>query len=158
MPAGVPSGSSADLKRGAGALKRLKKRIDGVIKELDESPGAQHKVAAARKMTRRSLSGDNLEFLEADGLFQKYNEVHDTLTALSKALREQIDGIGIAVKIADHGFDSLEEDEKRRYERIQARADELMRGVDPKAEPKDSPKGEGKGESKAGNDGDRGGL
>ena len=138
----VPSGSTADLQRGAGALKRLKKRIDGVIKELDESPGSQHKVDSAQRITRKSLSGDNLEFLEADDLFRKYHEVHATLTDLSRTLREQIDGLGLAVRVADHGFDSLEEDEKERYMSIQRKAREQQA-------PGDGP---------AGNAGDRGGY
>ncbi|MBO8193798.1 hypothetical protein ITI46_19340 [Streptomyces oryzae] len=113
--------SKPDLERRVEALKKLKKRIDGVITQLDGSPGAKHKVDAKR-LTRRALSGEGALFFEADDLFTKYNEVHDTLTSLSKSLRDQIDAMSIAVKIADGKFDQLEDEEKRRFWEIYARA------------------------------------
>ncbi|MFE0873928.1 hypothetical protein ACFW4X_03420 [Streptomyces smyrnaeus] len=116
--------SKADLKRRAEALKKLKKRIDGVIEELDTSPAAKHKISC-RRVTRRSLGGQHFPFAEADDLFAKYSEVHDTLTTLSQSLRDQIDAMSIAVKFADGGLDEVEEDERRRFWEIQTRTQAL---------------------------------
>ncbi|NGO71629.1 hypothetical protein [Streptomyces boncukensis] len=137
----LPEGaSSSDLERGAGALKSLKKRIDGVLEQLDKSAGGKARVSA-RRVPRGSFSGQNVAFSEADDLFRKYNEVHATLTALSQALSAQIDGVGLAVKAADRGYDALEADEQRRYATLQRRTEELMRRV------KDKGKSEGKTDS-----------
>jgi len=114
--------SKGDLERRVGALKKLKKRIDAVISDLDTSPAAKHKISC-RRVTRRSLGGQDVPFTEADDLFTKYTEVHDTLTLLSTTLRDQIDATGIAIKGADQGFDTLEEDEKRRFWQIQTRVE-----------------------------------
>ncbi|MBQ1123512.1 hypothetical protein ACH4RA_08045 [Streptomyces smyrnaeus] len=129
MPPPVPSSGKVsssspkgDLERRAEALKKLKKRIDGVISELDTSPAAKHKVSC-RRVTRKSLSGESIPYTEADDLFAKYSEVHETLTLLSSNLRDQIDATGIAIKGADRGFDNLEEDEKRLFWQIQARVE-----------------------------------
>ncbi|MFE9336968.1 hypothetical protein [Streptomyces sp. NPDC007063] len=116
-----PSQGGQELERRAEALKKLKKRIDGVIAELDTSPAAKHKVSS-RRVTRKSLSGESIHYVEADDLFAKCSEVHETLTLLSSTLRDQIDATGIAIKGCDQGFDALEEDEKRRFWQIQAQA------------------------------------
>ncbi|MBO8189654.1 hypothetical protein [Streptomyces spirodelae] len=120
------SSSKGDLERRAEALKKLKTRIDGVISELDTSPAAKHQVSC-RRVTRKSLSGESIPYSEADDLFTKYAEVHETLTLLSSTLRDQIDATGIAIKGADKGFDALEEEEKRRFWQIQARVEAAER-------------------------------
>ncbi|MFI7242552.1 hypothetical protein [Streptomyces qinglanensis] len=112
------------LKRRAEALKKLKKSIDGVITGLDTSSAAKHKIASKR-VSRTSLSGHNIPFAEADDLFSKYSEVHETLTTLSQSLRDQIDAMSIAVKFADGGLDAVEDDERRRFWEIQARTEWL---------------------------------
>ncbi|MGI5348469.1 hypothetical protein ACQEU8_09770 [Streptomyces sp. CA-250714] len=114
LPAKSSPHSKGDLERRVEALKKLKKRIDGVITQLDGSPGAKQNIAAKR-LTRNALSGAGALFFEADDLFTKYNEVHDTLTTLSQNLRDQIDAMSIAVKFADGGFDAVEDEEKRRF-------------------------------------------
>lgn len=120
VKASSPTQGGQDLERRAEALKKLKKRIDGVIAELDTSPAAKHKVSS-RRVTRKSLSGESIHYVEADDLFAKCGEVHETLTLLSSTLRDQIDATGIAIKGCDQGFDALDEEEKRRFWRIQAR-------------------------------------
>jgi hypothetical protein len=117
--------SGPDLKRRAEALKKLKKRIDGVIKDLDGSAAAKHK--SAKRATRASFSGDATLFFEAEDLFNKYTEVHDTLARLSQSLRDQIDAMSIAVKYADGGLDAIEEDERHRFWKIQADSEELAK-------------------------------
>ncbi|MEW2222430.1 hypothetical protein AB0939_24540 [Streptomyces sp. NPDC006990] len=141
------SSGEGELERRAEALKKLKKRIDGVIAELDTSPAAKHKVSS-RRVTRKSLSGESIRYVEADDLFAKYGEVHDTLTLLSSTLRDQIDATGIAIKGADQGFDTLDEDEKRRFWQIQARAqaaEEKLKHPDGEASRKDGHKGDAGG-------------
>ncbi|MEU7317677.1 hypothetical protein [Streptomyces sp. NPDC007083] len=141
-----PNGDG-ELERRAEALKKLKKRIDAVIAELDTSPAAKHKVSR-RRVTRKSLSGESIRYVEADDLFAKYGEVHDTLTLLSSTLRDQIDATGIAIDGADRGFDKLDEDEKRRFWQIQARveaAEKKLKHPDGEASRKDRHKGDADG-------------
>ncbi|WP_211273052.1 hypothetical protein, partial [Streptomyces albus] len=126
LPGGAPTPSKADLKRGAEALKILKKRIDGAITKLDNSAAAKHAISA-RRVTRKSFSGENTLFFEADDLYAKFTEVHDTLTQLSQTLRDQIDAIGIAVKGADGNFDAVDAAERRRFWQIQARTEALTK-------------------------------
>ncbi|KPC90106.1 hypothetical protein ADL27_37615 [Streptomyces sp. NRRL F-6602] len=132
MPGGAPTPSKADLKRGAEALKILKKRIDGAITKLDNSAAAKHAISA-RRVTRKSFSGENTLFFEADDLYTKFTEVHDTLTQLSQTLRDQIDAIGIAVKGADGNFDAVDAAERRRFWQIQARTEALTKKTKPPA-------------------------
>jgi hypothetical protein len=45
---------------------------------------------------------------------------------LSKVLHLQIEAIGIAVRGAQHGFDNLEEDQRRRFWQIQVQIRDLQ--------------------------------
>ena len=119
----APAPSTKNLKRGAEALKKFKKRVDTILSELEESPASKSKVADQR-ITRGSLSAGNAAFAEADGLFGEYNRVHTELTTLSQTLSDQIEAMGIAVHGADVGFNNLEEDVRRRFWAIQTRTHE----------------------------------
>lgn len=127
-PKSRPQGVKPDLERRAEALKILKKRIDGALKNMDSSSAAQHNLSAKR-IQRTSFSGQGSPFAEADDLFTKFTEVHDTLVLLSRTLRDQIDATSIAVKVADGGFDAIDEEEKRRYWEISRRAEVLEEQV-----------------------------
>ncbi|MGW5178130.1 hypothetical protein ACWERY_27825 [Streptomyces sp. NPDC004082] len=110
-------GGSVALKRGLGALKDFRKRVDAVLDQLEGSAGDPANVGAQR-ISRASFSGAG-KFDEAAGLYAQYHRVHERLTALSKTLNLQIEALGIAVHGADVGFDTLEEDVRRRFWEIQ---------------------------------------
>ena len=116
------NGGSKDLKRGAEALKTFKKRVDGVLQDLEDSKASRSKVSEQR-VSRASFGGSG-GFAEADGLYTQYNRVHKELTELSQTLKDQIEAMQIAVHGADVGFDNLEEDVRRRFWAIQQRTAE----------------------------------
>ncbi|MGW7520348.1 hypothetical protein ACWGJ2_32685 [Streptomyces sp. NPDC054796] len=105
------------------SLLTFKKRIDGILKDLENSPAAKNAVAG-QQIPRSSLSGGATPFEEADGLFRKYNEVHEALTSLSQTLGDQIEAVGIAVHGAHVGFGNLDDDVRRRFWEIQTRTHE----------------------------------
>lgn len=112
------AGASADLRRGAEALKIFKKRVDAILDNFESSPGyATH--VANQTIARTAFSGLG-DFGEADHLSTQYNRVHERLTSLSKSLAHQIEALGIAVHGADVGFDNLEEDLRHRFWQLQA--------------------------------------
>lgn len=116
--AGLPSGS--DLKKGLGALKTFRQRIDTLLTEFEASAGGSSKVGAHR-LSRGSFSGAGSAFPAADGLYSQYDQVHERLTSLSKMLGDQIDAMGIAVRAVDGDFDNLDEDLRQRFWSIQTR-------------------------------------
>lgn len=144
----APATSSKDLRRGAEALSKFKKRVDTILGDLEESPASKSKVADQR-ITRGSLSAGNAAFAEADGLFTQYNRVHAELTTLSQTLSDQIEAMGIAVHGADVGFDKLEEDVRRRFWEIQTRTHERAEEAKRSAEAKDGHHEKPAGDKKA---------
>ncbi|MPY40500.1 hypothetical protein FNH04_11460 [Streptomyces phyllanthi] len=119
----------ADLRRGLEALKTFKKRVDGVLANLEGSPASSTKVGE-HQLSRASFSGQGTDFAEASGLFAQYNRVHDRLTSLSKSLGLHIESLGIAVHGADIGFDNLEEEQRRRFWEIQTQIDREYRDAE----------------------------
>jgi hypothetical protein len=99
-------------------LKDFKKRVDGILGELESSPAAPAKVGQ-QEVDRASFGGN---FAEADGIYAEYNRVHTHLTGLSKVLGAQIEAMRIAVHGADVGFGNLEDDLKRRFWQLQGQA------------------------------------
>ncbi|WP_208881553.1 hypothetical protein [Streptomyces armeniacus] len=118
MYGGVPT---KDLKVQAGDLQTFKTRVDNIITELETSAAGKGKMSE-QVIPRTSFGAGGLN--EADSLSTQYNRVHTLLTTLSQTLRDQIEAMGIAVQGAKNGFDSLEDDVKRRFWEIQTRAHE----------------------------------
>jgi hypothetical protein len=113
------AGASADLRRGAEALKSFKKKVDAVLDSFESSPGnAKH--VANQTISRGAFSGSG-SFGEAEDLYLQYHTVHERLTTLSKSLADQIEAMGIAVHGADVGFDNLDEDLRHRFWQLQAK-------------------------------------
>ncbi|MER7413466.1 MULTISPECIES: hypothetical protein [Streptomyces] len=113
-----------DLEKGAEELRKFKRKVDAILRDLEDSPAAT-KAVAWQEITRTSLSGLGVDFKEADSLYKAYTMVHTELLTLSRTVGEQIEAIGIAVHAADIGFDNLEVDQQRRFWDIQQRAQEL---------------------------------
>ncbi|MBT2450690.1 hypothetical protein J7F03_27190 [Streptomyces sp. ISL-43] len=102
------------------SLTEYKKRVDGLLSKLNESPASDKKLADGT-LPENSL-GEG--FPEAKRLFTAYTNVHTRLLTLSKGLADQIEGLGIAIQTAGRGFGDVDEETKRRMVAIseQARA------------------------------------
>jgi hypothetical protein len=114
---------ASDLRRGAGALKTFKKRVDGILDKLDGSPGSAKHIAR-QEISHSSLKGAG-EFFEADFFYARYTDVHENLKRLSRTLGLQIEAMGIAVYAADIGYDNLEDDLRRRFYALQSQISKL---------------------------------
>lgn len=114
---GVSASTAADLKVGAGVLLTFKQRIDKLLEEFEGSAGSATKVGEHR-ISRASLKGVG-QFPEADALFTNYEHVHEQLIRLSKSLGMQIEAMGIATQGAQNGFNTLDEEQRRRFHDIQ---------------------------------------
>ncbi|MFJ3807529.1 hypothetical protein ACIPWE_14385 [Streptomyces sp. NPDC090073] len=111
--------SAANLEASGDALKKFVKRVDGVLQNLEKSPGAPTRLHD-QSIRQGALSSTGGTFHEADALHKTFNAVHERLTDLSKTLHLQIEALGIAVLGAKGTFDNLEEDQRRRFWEIQA--------------------------------------
>ncbi|MCT2594698.1 hypothetical protein LHJ74_33110 [Streptomyces sp. N2-109] len=118
MYGGVPD---KDLEVEAESLKTFKTRVDSVLTELETSAASKGKVSAEGGVHRAAFGGN---FNEADALFKQYNRVHTLLTTLSQTLNDQIEAMGIAVLGSKNDFETLDDDQKRRFWEIQARSEE----------------------------------
>ncbi|GGV33011.1 hypothetical protein GCM10010293_34980 [Streptomyces griseoflavus] len=102
------------------AMAGFKKRVDNLLRELDESEAAPSKVGQDR-LKRAQLGA--AEFQEAQFLYDSYAIVHDELEKLSKALGAQIEGMGLAVQASRVGYENLDADIKARMKAVNAEAE-----------------------------------
>ncbi|MGW8064366.1 hypothetical protein ACVV2G_19345 [Streptomyces ziwulingensis] len=137
MVGGVSAARAANLEVTGEALSAFVKRVDGVLSGLEASPGNPTRVGA-QTIRPGSLAGNPSAFPEAHDLYLRYNQVHEKLTSLSKALHLQIEAIGIAVRGAHVGFDNLEEEQRRRFWAIQTQ----IKGVQDAADDKQRTRGD----------------
>lgn len=100
------------------SLSDYKKRVDGLLLKLVESPASDKKLADGTLPAASLGEG----FDEAKRLFTAYTNVHTQLLALSKGLADQIEGLGIAIQTAGKGFGDVDEDTKRRMIAISEQA------------------------------------
>lgn len=114
----IDGASSADLYKGAEALRTFKSKIDSVLKNFHGS-AAGHVKLSEQTITRAAFSGQSVSFPPADDLHRHYSTVHERLMSLSKMLSLQIEAMGIAAHGADIGFDNLDEEQRQRYWQIQ---------------------------------------
>lgn len=119
MMGSVSASRAANLEASGEALSTFVKRIDAVVHDLEGSAGSPAKVGAQTIKLSSLSGGSESVFPEAHALHRQYHGVHADLTSLSKVLHLQIEAIGIAVRGAEHGFDHLEEDQRRRFWDIQ---------------------------------------
>ncbi|MGW4348836.1 hypothetical protein ACWEL8_27720 [Streptomyces sp. NPDC004690] len=119
MVGGASQARGVDLEASGEALKDFVNRVDAVLRDLESSAGSPTKVGAQTiRLSSLTAAGESV-FPEAHDLYTNYHAVHEELTTLSKALHLQIEAIGIAVQGASHGFQKLEEDQRRRFWEIQ---------------------------------------
>ncbi|MET7296784.1 hypothetical protein ABZS79_32605 [Streptomyces griseoloalbus] len=114
------------------AMKSFKKRVDELLRELDESEAAPTRVGQDR-LSRAQLG--SADFKEAQFLYDSYAIVHDELENLSKALGAQIEGMGLAVHASRVGYENLDSDIKARMKAVNAEAEKYyVVGRDPYVE------------------------
>lgn len=114
------------------AMAGFKKRVDDLLRELDDSEAAPTKVGKDR--IERSQLG-SAEFMEAQFLYDSYAIVHDELEKLSKALGAQIEGMGLAVQASRVGYENLDADIKARMKAVNAEVEKYYAAErDPYAE------------------------
>ncbi|MFF9818351.1 hypothetical protein [Streptomyces sp. NPDC014006] len=111
------------------ALKDFKRRVDALLRELDESEAASGKVGEDR-LPRAHLG--SADFKEAQFLYDSYTIVHDELENLSKALSTQLEGMGLAVHASRVGYANLDDAIKARMRAINAEAEKYY---DPDRDP-----------------------
>ncbi|GAA5052026.1 hypothetical protein [Streptomyces similanensis] len=126
MVGGVSTTRAANLEASGEALDQFVKRVDAVLRDLEGSAGNPKRVSA-QTIRLGSLANGSGGFPEAHDLYDQYHDVHARLTSLSKTLHLQIEAIGIAVQGAQRGFNSLEEEQRRRFWEIQTE----IRGLQP---------------------------
>ncbi|MFF9311733.1 hypothetical protein ACF1BS_12545 [Streptomyces sp. NPDC014748] len=127
MVGGASQARATDLEASGEALKDFVNRVDAVLRDLESSAGSPTKVGAQTiRLSSLTAAGESV-FPEAHDLYTNYHAVHEELTTLSKALHLQIEAIGIAVQGASHGFQNLEEDQRRRFWEIQTEIDKIQR-------------------------------
>ncbi|MFI9252854.1 hypothetical protein [Streptomyces sp. NPDC053069] len=117
-------GSAANLEVSGDALTQFVNTVDSVLAELEKSPGNPARVGD-QTIQRTSLRSGSAAFHEADALYGTFNEVHQALTNLSKALHLQIEAIGIAVQGARGTFNEVEEEQRRRFYEIKTELEHL---------------------------------
>ncbi|MDL5204133.1 hypothetical protein [Streptomyces sp. ALI-76-A] len=132
MVGGVSATRAANLEASDEALKAFVDRVDAVLRDLESSAGNPTKVGAQTIKATSLSSGQEGVFPEATGLYAQYQRVHRELTSLSKSLHLQIEAIGIAVQGARHGFNNLEEEQRRRFWEIQTEVTKIQGAKDGK--------------------------
>ncbi|MEU8971539.1 hypothetical protein AB0D11_20100 [Streptomyces monashensis] len=132
MVGGVSATRAANLEASGEALDVFVKRVDSVLKTLEESAGNPTKVEAQKIRAQSLTSGGVAAFPEAHGLYSQYDRVHNELTTLSRNLHLQIEAIGIAVQGARVGFDNLEEEQRQRFWAIQEHIQDVQDAKDDK--------------------------
>lgn len=115
---GVNPAMALDIQHSA--MAGFKKRVDELLRELDDSEAAPAKVGRDR-LPRAELGSP--EFKEAQFLYDSYAIVHDELEKLSKALGAQIEGMGLAVQASRVGYENLDADIKARMKAVNAEAE-----------------------------------
>ena len=115
-------GDSVDLRRGIGALSKLKGGFDKALKTLEGSSGGTSGLGQ-HSLERSSFSGTDIPFAEASGLHQQYQDVHDRIMGMSKSLGLQIEAMTLAMQTADGTYDGTEEDARRRFWEIKSHLD-----------------------------------
>ncbi|MEU5435609.1 hypothetical protein AB0G73_19825 [Streptomyces sp. NPDC020719] len=113
--AGAAVVAAADLAREAESMMTFKKRVDGLLTELNESEASSTKIGADR-LAKSELGPD--DFKESAFLYGAYEVVHERIGQLSKALSMQIEGLCIAVLAAENGYDGVDADVRDRMRAI----------------------------------------
>ncbi|MGW7362988.1 hypothetical protein ACWGI8_06045 [Streptomyces sp. NPDC054841] len=116
-----PSGDGKkDLEVEGVTLQSFRSRMEVLLSELEKSP-AEHRKLGDNKITADSYGQG---FGAADALSKAYEQVRAKLEELSRTFGETIEGMGIAVHVAEKGYTGVDLEERERFQQIQKRAQE----------------------------------
>ncbi|MCT2591272.1 hypothetical protein LHJ74_15385 [Streptomyces sp. N2-109] len=135
---GLPAPSPGQLLAGLESMRGFKKRVDGLLDELDGSDAQPVRIAD----DRITPAGLGTGFGEASTLHHSYTLIHEQLTELSRILSGQISALSTALTGARSGYEGVDLDTRDQMWAIQA---ESERHYDPKHDPYAKEQGTGKG-------------
>ncbi|MFC0845776.1 MULTISPECIES: hypothetical protein [Streptomyces] len=150
-------GGKPDLGVDGVSLADFKGRMEELLRSLDKSPARHTKIADQRVQPEAYGKG----FAAADELHKAYDKVRTNLERLTKIFGEQIEGMGIAVHIADKGYGGIDVDEAHRYQAIRKETEKYYETPAAGTKPADQGPGANPGTKQPpakGNDADSGGL
>ncbi|MFI9000458.1 hypothetical protein [Streptomyces sp. NPDC053541] len=96
-------------------LLTFQTRMQKLVDELKGSP-AEHTKIGEQKVTAASYGTG---FSAATQLHAQYEKVRTRLEELTKIFGETIEAMGIRAQIADKGYDSVNEEQRQRFQQIQ---------------------------------------
>ncbi|MCM2425803.1 hypothetical protein [Streptomyces sp. RKAG337] len=95
-----------DMDIGLQDLRGFKQRVDGLLKDLDDSQAAPDKMGDGRLHQGQIGTG----FAGAEELMSAYTHVHSQLELLSTTMANQIEAMSISVEIARVGYENVDID------------------------------------------------
>ncbi|MFD9796071.1 hypothetical protein ACFWXK_34530 [Streptomyces sp. NPDC059070] len=144
---GNGGGGKPDLGVDGVSLADFKGRMEELLRSLDKSPARHTKIADQRVQPGAYGTG----FAAADELHKAYDKVRTNLERLTKIFGDQIEGMGIAVHIADKGYGGIDADEAQRYQSIRKETETYYKS--PNGDPTGAPTGDPKASDQGGNGG-----
>ncbi len=118
------------LKPDPESLADFKKVLDSVLQDLDKSYASHNKVSD--QAIDHASYGD---FAEARTLASAYDDVHDTLRTLAQAWGDQIEALGLAIDMANRGYQGVDEEHRDRLRALQAQMQQYQQ---PQAQAQDA--------------------
>ncbi|MFK4596094.1 hypothetical protein RKD30_002761 [Streptomyces pristinaespiralis] len=113
------------------SMTSFKKRVDDLIIKLNGSPAGPDKVAQ-EALKRGQFGGGGAYWAEANNLASAYGTVITQLKQLSQLLKDCMEGMGIAVVASKDGYQTMDDDVRRRMLAIHERT---QQHYDPKRDP-----------------------
>lgn len=110
----------------AETLENFRKDADDILTKLLGSQASPHQLAD-EKMVRAELGGGQSAFIEAQELFSAYQTVVAQLKQLSKMLSDSVEGLSIAIQASQAGYESMDDDVKRRMRALNRNTTEWAR-------------------------------
>ncbi|MFC0598610.1 hypothetical protein [Streptomyces palmae] len=145
----TPPTFGSSLVKEAETLSKFKGRIDTVLTALQES-AASKKNISHQTIPQHAYGKD---FAAAKSMAEHYDKVRLRLEELSQFLGDRIEAMGIAAKIAERGYDSIDDDLAARLRELEKRAREHYRKPEDEGNShgQDSPeRGKGSGNNSGG--------
>ncbi|MEV6104492.1 hypothetical protein AB0M28_07200 [Streptomyces sp. NPDC051940] len=108
--------SARNLRVSYETMETFRNRVQGILSTLRDSKAAPQVVADQRVESHALHSGP--KFAEAEALSAQYTAVQLRLTQMADVADRLLDALGIALRGAEHGYQNLDEDERRRFHSV----------------------------------------